>query len=164
MGFAYDGNPIYGPYAYSTKSGGVIAQMKSGYVLDLKTNRPSTTIFPEGFFVEDYTFKNSTDESTLDENNGRFCITPDYPNGTYAYFMTVDNKTVDTSGVFKNYKKPVFPYIIGQNYHSVPDQFNFLLSSTGDFFENLQNEYRRNTHPYNLIEGDLWISIHLHPK
>ena len=64
--------------------------MKSGYVLDLKPNRPPTTIFPEGFFVEDYTFKNSTDESTLDENNGRFCITPDYPNGTYAYFMTIN--------------------------------------------------------------------------
>ena len=154
LGFAYDGNPIYGPYAYRTKSGGVVTQMKSGYTLDLKANRPSTSIFPEGFFVEDYSHTNSTDESVLDENNGRFCITPDYPEGTYAYFMTVDEKDVSTSGVFKNYKAPKFPYIIGNNYHSIPDDFNFSLSSSADSFENLQNEYRRNTHPYNLIEDD----------
>jgi len=154
LGFAYDGNPIYGPYAYRTKSGGVVTQMKSGYTLDLKANRPSTSIFPEGFFVEDYIHTNSTDESFLDENNGRFCITPDYPEGTYAYFMTIDEKDVSTSGIFKNYKAPKFPYIIGDNYHSIPDDFNFSLSSSADSFENLQNEYRRNTHPYNLIEDD----------
>jgi len=154
LGFAYDGNPIYGPYGYRTKSGGVVTQMKSGYTLDLKANRPSTSIFPEGFFVEDFSHTNSTDESVLDENNGRFCITPDYPEGTYAYFMTVDEKDVSTSGIFKNYKAPKFPYIIGDNYHSIPDDFNFSLSSSADSFENLQNEYRRNTHPYNLIEDD----------
>jgi hypothetical protein len=154
LGFAYDGNPIYGPYAYRTKSGGVVTQMKSGYTLDLKANRPSTSTFPEGFFVEDYIHTNSTDESFLDENNGRFCITPDYPEGTYAYFMTIDEKDVSTSGIFKNYKAPKFPYIIGDNYHSIPDDFNFSLSSSADSFENLQNEYRRNTHPYNLIEDD----------
>jgi len=79
--------------------------MKSGYTLDLKANRPPTSIFPEGFFVEDYSHTNSVDESVLDENNGRFCITPDYPEGTYAYFMTVDEKDVSTSGIFKNYKE-----------------------------------------------------------
>ena len=30
LGFAYDGNPIYGPYGYSTKTGGAVRQMKSG--------------------------------------------------------------------------------------------------------------------------------------
>ena len=154
LGFAYDGNPIYGPYAYRTKSGGVVTQMKSGYTLDLKTNRPPTSIFPEGFFVEDYSHTNSTDESVLDENNGRFCITPDYPEGTYAYFMTIDEKDVATSGIFKNFKTPKFPYIIGQNYHSIPDKLNFSSTSSADSFESFENEYRRNTHPYNLIEGD----------
>jgi len=154
LGFAYDGNPIYGPYAYKTKSGGVVTQMKSGYTLNLKENRPSTSIFPEGYFVEDYTHTNSTDESILDENNGRFCITPDYPEGTYAYFMTIDEKDVSTSGLFKNYKTPKFPYIIGQNYHSIPDQFNFSSASISDSFEIFEDEYRRNTHPYNLIEDD----------
>jgi hypothetical protein len=44
IGWAYDGNPIYGPYGYSTKQGGAVSQMKSGYILksglDLTQNRP----------------------------------------------------------------------------------------------------------------------------
>ena len=32
LGWAYDGNPIYGkPYGYSRRDGGDIVQMKSGY-------------------------------------------------------------------------------------------------------------------------------------
>ena len=31
IGWAYDGNPIYGPYAYRRRDGGNITQMKSGY-------------------------------------------------------------------------------------------------------------------------------------
>ena len=54
IGWAYDGNPIYGPYGYITKSGGAISQMRSGYLLELKDGRPSTGLYPEGFFVEDY--------------------------------------------------------------------------------------------------------------
>ena len=42
--------------------------------------------FGAGFFVEDYIFNNSGD---LDENNGRFAKTPDFPNGVYAYFAGI---------------------------------------------------------------------------
>lgn len=42
----------------------------------------------------------------LDRYNGRFCKTPEFPGGTYAYFVTVDS-----SGV------PAFPYIIGLQYY-----------------------------------------------
>ena len=35
-------------------------------------------------FVEDFKFNNSGD---LDVHNGRYCRTPEYPNGTYAYFV-----------------------------------------------------------------------------
>ena len=45
-----------------------------------------------GYFREDYVFTTNADETYLDEHNGRFCITPEYPNGTYAYFCTVDDK------------------------------------------------------------------------
>ena len=34
--WAYDGNPIYGPYGFAKKSGGIVLQMKSGYSIDLK--------------------------------------------------------------------------------------------------------------------------------
>ena len=83
--------------------------MKSGYSILLKENRPSTDIFPNGFFIEDYTYTKVNDETVLDENNGRFCVTPEYPNGTYAYFTTIDPNVVDSAGVFAGYRRPIFP-------------------------------------------------------
>ena len=153
LGFAYDGHPIYGPYGFRNKDGGVISQMKSGYSLDIKENRPPTSIFPEGFFIEDYTHSKVSDDTVLDENNGRFCITPEFPNGTYAYFTTINDKFSETSGVFEKYRKPVFPYVVGQNYKGVPDQFNFTPDSNLESFD-ISSGWRRNTQPHNLIEGD----------
>ena len=115
IGWAYDGNPIYGPYGYTTKSGGTVVQMKSGYTLNLKTTRPPTSEFPPEFFIEDFLWLENTDESFLDKHNGRFCVTPEYPNGTYAYFSTID-LVASADGVFKNFKKPKFPYLVGNSF------------------------------------------------
>ncbi len=41
----------------------------------------------------------------LDLHNGRCCVTPEYPNGTYAYFVTLN----ETNG-------PAFPYVLGWEY------------------------------------------------
>jgi hypothetical protein len=153
IGWAYDGNPIYGPYGYVTKQGGIISQMKSGYVEDLKPNRPSLTEFPLGFFTEDYTYLKVSDETVLDENNGRFCVTPEFPNGTYAYFATINNSYADSSGTFSGYKRPVFPYLIGENYKSKPNDFNFKKSSNQDEIDLNQTDWSRNTYPYNLIDN-----------
>ena len=151
LGYAYDGNPIYGPYGFVNKTGGNVVQLSSGYVDEStkKTNRPPTSIFPPEFFVEDFTFKPSTDDTILDENNGRFCVTPEFPNGTYAYFATFDT-TPASDGVFKNFKKPKFPYLIGDSYNSRPNKFNFLRSSGQDFFDILGSGVIRNTYPYSL--------------
>ena len=82
----------------------------------------------------------------LDENNGRFCITPEYPNGTYAYFATFDS-TAASDGIFKNFKKPKFPYLIGDRFNSKPNKFNFSrLSNQEDFDINISNSIR-NTYP-----------------
>ena len=35
LGYAYDGNPIYGPYAYNNTTGGFIRRMDSGYILNI---------------------------------------------------------------------------------------------------------------------------------
>ena len=88
LGWAYDGNPIYGPYGFGNIDGsGSIRRMESGYKLvTTATNRPDYTTFPNGFFVNDYIF---TGDGDLDESNGRFCVTPDFPNGVYAYFCTI---------------------------------------------------------------------------
>ena len=154
IGWAYDGNPIYGPYGYVQKSGGIISQMKSGYSIELQSQRPPTSLFPEGFFIEDYTYKKVKDETILDENNGRFCVTPEYPYGTYAYFATINSGATDSSGPFVGFKRPTFPYLIGDNYKSIPNDFNFKYDSNQSSI-NLQNSgWSRNTQPYNLIEDD----------
>jgi hypothetical protein len=157
IGWAYDGNPIYGPYGYSTKQGGAVSQMKSGYILksgfDLTQNRPLVSAFPEGFFTQDYSYLEVSDEIVLDKNNGRFCVTPEYPNGTYAYFATINNSDADSSGPFSGYKLPIFPYLIGDNFNSRPNEFNFKKVSNQIDFDLNQTSFSRNTNPYNLIRN-----------
>ena len=149
IGWAYDGNPIYGPYGYSEKSGGVVTQLKSGYKIELKKNRPSTGIFPPEYFVEDFVWNNSTDDAVLDVHNGRFCITPEFPNGTYAYFATIDS-TPTSDGVFKSFKRPKFPYLIGDSFKSKPIAFNYKTTSDQNYVDLNKTNWIRNTYPYAL--------------
>lgn len=55
--------------------------------------------WPLGIFVEDWEY---TGNGNLDRSNGRFCVTPEFPTGTYAYFATVDDVM-----------QPRFPYFVG---------------------------------------------------
>jgi hypothetical protein len=146
IGWAYDGNPIYGPYGYSTASGGAAKLLKSGYSISLQDNRPSLDLYPEGFFIEDYQY---TDNGDLDESNGRFCVTPEYPTGTYAYFATI-SENIETSGTFVNYRRPIFPYAIGDYYHSNIGVVNFSPVLNQDDFDINQTNLLRNTTPYYL--------------
>ena len=147
VGWAYDGNPIYGPYGYESLTSKKIVQVRSSYSnpIDDQFGRPDKKIFPVGFFVEDYSY---TGDGDLDENNGRFCITPEYPNGTYAYFTTIDT-VFSKGGNFDGDKTPKFPYVIGTNYKSKPIDFNFNISSNQDDFDFTNESLLRNTYPYN---------------
>lgn len=114
LGFALDGYPVYGPYGYSNPLSATSStrRMASGYTLKpssyrIGTTASNTTIYPLGIFVEDYQFTNVGD---LDTHNGRYCVTPDFPDGTYAYFTTQNN-----SG------NPVYPYVIGTTYYGDVD-------------------------------------------
>ena len=153
IGWAYDGNPIYGPNAYSSKTGGSIRPLKSGYKErdTLSPNRPSESIYLKGFFIEDYVYTGSGD---LDEHNGRFGITPEYPNGVYAYFTTINNDLVESTGIFANYKKPIFPYAIGPSYKSKPIDFNFSNYSNQDYIDINQTNWKRNITSYNISSYD----------
>ena len=123
IGFAYDGYPVYGAYGYKNTDGsGGIARMKSGYQLrnisvrthhadgtDVSDGPVVSSTYPLGYFREDYEFINHSSESDfLDVHNGRFCVTPEYPRGTYAYFCTVDS----------NYNS-AYPYIIGPTFYGI---------------------------------------------
>ena len=115
IGFAYDGNPIYGPYGYTvaTDSSTAIKRMESGYRQRAsRTNGPSATTYPIGTFIQDYYYADRLGD--LDRNNGRFCVTPEYPNGVYAYFVTLNASL-----------QPEFPYLLGENFYSLPLTANY---------------------------------------
>ncbi len=167
IGWAYDGNPIYGPYGYSNPNGtGSIRSMISGYSSILSDQRPDPIsgsgerIYPNGFFIEDYQFNNNGD---LDEHNGRFCVTPEYPEGVYAYFSTINNGPIETNGVFKNYKKPTFPYIVGNTFKSDPIEFNYDRNIDQNTFDFSESGLFRNTKPYNLTSNNSDYSFVFNP-
>lgn len=122
IGFAYDGFPVYGPYGYKNTNGtGGITRMKSSWSLRSITVRNTyytgasvtagpnvSTTYPLGYFKEDYLFTTPTTSDYLDIHNGRFCVTPEYPMGTYAYFATVD----------KNWNS-AYPYLVGPTFYGV---------------------------------------------
>ena len=60
-----------------------------------------------GDLTSDYIYQAGL--GTLDEYNGKFGVTPEYPNGTYAYFMTTNAMG-----------NPVFPYAIGPRFYGAP--------------------------------------------
>ena len=115
IGFAYDGNPIYGAFGYENPldSTSSIIRMTSSYSINgNRSEGPDLTTYPIGTFVNDYTYTHKS--GTLDENNGRFCITPEFPQGTYAYFITIDSN-----------QTPQYPYILGENFYSLPVDSNY---------------------------------------
>lgn len=152
IGYAYDGFPIYGAYGYANTNGtGGITRMKSGYQLrnitvrthwadgtDVSDGPAVSATYPLGSFREDYEWvAHPSDESYLDEHNGRFCVTPEYPAGIYCYFATVDAN-----------HNSAYPYLIGPTYYgnktgakvsSVTESTTTYTLASNDF--NLNNKF-----------------------
>lgn len=131
LGWALDGYPIYGPYGYSdpTKATSPVKRITTGFRLRsiaARTSLPDwslpnhtgisqqlastqngpaiSTLYPLGRYLEDFEW--ATGVGDLDQYNGRTTVTPEYPNGTYAYFVTLD-----ANGA------PAFPYVIAGQYY-----------------------------------------------
>ncbi|MDB6028533.1 MAG: hypothetical protein JWM68_4756 [Verrucomicrobiales bacterium] len=74
-----------------------------------------STSFPLGRYTEDNDylgdlgFVQGTNTFDLDEYNGRICITPEFPTGTYAYFVTITSNGL-----------PTYPYNLGKQYYGNP--------------------------------------------
>ncbi|HRP00105.1 MAG TPA: YHYH protein, partial [Flavobacteriales bacterium] len=128
IGYAFDGYPIYGAHGYANPDGsGVIIRMRSSYQLRTITERttlPNGTVlpanqygpaiggqYPLGAFLEDYAYVAGSGD--LDAHNGRFCITPESPAGTYAYFVTLNDQY-----------QPAFPYVLGPQYYGTVQSGN----------------------------------------
>jgi hypothetical protein len=82
---------------------------------------PFTGIHTNGCYMEDNDYLGDLINSNtganyqqgvdfdLDEFNGRWCVTPEFPNGTYAYFVAISSNGA-----------PVFPYNIGRAFYGSP--------------------------------------------
>ena len=90
VGWATDGFPIYADKGYTTASDATSAlkSMKGSYRLKTTGVRtlPSPTYFPLGMFVVDWEYVAGLGD--LDECNGRTGVTPEFPKGTYHYYIT----------------------------------------------------------------------------
>lgn len=90
IAWAADGFPIYARYGYSIADDATSAlqAMQGSYqfVTDVSDSRPSVEDFPLGTFQQDYEYVEGSGD--LDECNGRFGVTPEFPDGIYHYFAT----------------------------------------------------------------------------
>lgn len=135
LGFAFDGFPIYGPYAFAdpVNSSSDIVQIASSYQLrdiSARATLADGTVLPQalhgptledielGAYQEDFFFDSASGD--LDEHNGRFGVTPEYPGGTYAYFVTLNADGTSA-----------FPHMIGVTYFGeVASQTNVTIPAT----------------------------------
>lgn len=116
LGWAYDGNPILGEKI--EKINNVQKYAKSSYELNVETNKLKRPDKQDGYFIEDYVYnpnlQSTNNEIYLDEYNGMFINNrKDFPNGTYAYFCTLDEGS------------PSFPYIIGPEFKNLVNEINY---------------------------------------
>jgi hypothetical protein len=88
IGFAADGFPIYSRFGYrdGRDPGLGIIELASSYRLRRGNRGSGPGGVHDGSFVEDYEYVPALGD--LDECNGRTTKTPEYPSGTYAYFLT----------------------------------------------------------------------------
>ena len=147
IGFTYDGFPIYGAYAYKNTDGsGGIVRMKSSYTLRNMTTRVNgpdvgqvftiqngpnagnQEVMELGYFREDYEYINNSEPDYLDEHNGRFAVTPEYPQGVYAYYTTVDEN-----------HNSAYPYVVGPTFYGnvTGTDVNTINENTTNYDSNL---------------------------
>ena len=91
LGWAADGYPIYAPlgHADAEDAASRLIPLRSSYVLK-KGKRPSGKNGPggsyDGSFVQDWEYKHGS--GSLDQCNGRYGVTPEFPDGTYYYVIS----------------------------------------------------------------------------
>lgn len=89
IGWAADGFPIYGPWGYTEAKNAQSPLKKLAASYGIKSSeRPAGSPGGkyDGSFVQDYEYIEG--KGDLDASNGRFGITPEFPEGTYYYVLT----------------------------------------------------------------------------
>ncbi|MBI1287992.1 MAG: YHYH protein [Flavobacteriales bacterium] len=89
VGYAADGFPIYYKYVYQDpENAGTVVALSSGYSLKSGQRPGDGVSAPDGAYDGNYYEDYEYTLTDLDECNGRYGVTPDYPYGTYYYVLT----------------------------------------------------------------------------
>ena len=90
IGWAADGFPVYARYGFPRTNImlGDLKLMQPSYQLKVVPDhdRPPTDIVPMGTFQQDWEYVEGLGD--LDQCNGRFGSTPEFPEGIYHYYVT----------------------------------------------------------------------------
>ncbi|HVV01474.1 MAG TPA: YHYH protein, partial [Verrucomicrobiae bacterium] len=108
------------------------AHFGGAYSTAAGTNRPAVnSTYPVGTFAEDFSYLGDvTNPATgeiyqqgtdfdLDVYNGRYCVTPEFPEGTYAYFVDIDDEG-----------NSIYPYAFGFEFYGVASGSSGFASIT----------------------------------
>ena len=103
------------------------------YGAQTQTGPTNFTTYPLNRYMEDKAYcgdiagqsMGAAGTYDLDEYNGRYCVTPEFPGGTYAYFVAIA-----ASGA------PTFPYNIGRAYYGNPTGAAATLAGTETTYAN----------------------------
>jgi hypothetical protein len=109
-------------------------------------NAGNQEVMDLGYFREDYQYINNSEPDYLDEHNGRFAVTPDYPQGVYAYYATIDEN-----------HNSAYPYVVGPTYYG-----NVTGTDVNTINENTTN-YDSNLSVIELPENSLDLKIYPNP-
>jgi hypothetical protein len=196
IGYALDGYPVYGPWGFRNADGsGGLRRMRSSYRVRRMRERsvwpdgrrltadqagPEVGAdFPLGTFAEDYEYARGSGD--LDEFNGRFAVTPEYPAGTYAYYLSTGEDG-----------EPAFPYLMAFRYYGrVPEEsalkragqissgevtfsweearagaevgLGFRFTAGGEVLRHLEQVHERPVHVL-VVSEDLREFSHIHPE
>jgi hypothetical protein len=166
IGYAFDGYPVYGPYGYTNTNGtGAIKQLMASWQVRNITSRTTLpdgstassagpcvgmppSCQPLGKYWEDYEYVSGSGD--LDRHNGRFCVTPEYPSGTYCYFLSLSATLT-----------PAFPYFIGDTIYGVVQSGNTGPTGGNNTVPGTATLYTPTTGVDNVFES---ININIFPN
>ncbi len=164
IGYALDGFPIYGPHAPGTTRSSYrlrAIQERTSLADDTKLTPgqygpPVSASEPLGNFVEDYEYREGTGD--LDAHNGRFAATPEFPKGTYAYYLSTT-----AQGELS------YPYLIGPSYYGIflmgpPKELRFAVKGPDGKNQRFPEIFHEKPMHLILVSDDMQDFMHVHPE
>ncbi|MEO5916312.1 MAG: YHYH protein [Luteolibacter sp.] len=113
-----------------------------------------STTYALGHYIEDFDFLGDRGytqgvDFDLNEQNVRWCVTPEFPAGTYAYFTTIN-----ADGT------PAYPYTTGRQYYGNPTGGTTTIGeAVTTFFDGGSNKIETSKQPaVNTVSGNVTVT------